>query len=391
MTNKTTGLLAAVLLLTACPGSNNGVAPTKDAGEIDTGIEDDVGETEDMATADVAPDLPAEPGSLVIEPTQITFEDVRHGEMKTANIAVSNVGGKPLTVTTVELQEFNRRGNPEFLEGDDWQSSFTVGPGLFQDIDVVYAPDDYDLDAGQVRLQTNDPDNEIVEIRLTTVSAYADIEAPTSLRFGEVDPGEELVKEITLYNRGIDPLTITEITTTAADPNPFSQTLDSNEPLPTVLEKDEDYVLQVHYNPTDSDTDRGTVTITSDDPDEETFEIALTGNDPSPCIQITPNPVDLGKLTPGEMGSQSVTMLNCSQSLQLQVGTIELVDDGGGVFTIDNLPEVPATIAPLQTESFQVSGGLADPGTATGEVNVESNGTSSAAVIELRLSADEEN
>lgn len=380
-------ILATSALLLGCPGDDDNVAPpVEDVGQDSGDTTDDVG-IPDMSVDMGAPDIPAEPGSLNIDPLQLTFEDVRIDDTQSATIAISNTGGSPLVVTNVMLTEFNRMGEPEFVPGDEWDESFVVGAGLFRELEVTYAPHDFAADEGELTLFTNDPNNEIVKVRLTSVNAYMDIETPPFVRFGEVDVGESATKRITLYNRGIDPLTLNDVTVSDVD-DVYSIMFDPAELPPTVLEKGEDFIVDVIFTPVNDMTARGTVTIASDDPDQGTVEIPLTGNDPTPCLDINPAVADFGTLAPGTSMMQQITLLNCSQSLPVSVTAIELIDDGGEVFTVANLPDLPVELVPLQTVAFDVAGSLADPGTANGEISVESTDEKSSGVLPLRLTAE---
>lgn len=349
-------LLAAVVilsssLLTACPGEdpNNGVAPEKDmTAEGDAGTD----AAPDLPEADAAPDVPAEPGRIVIEPEQITFGAVRHGETETAVVAITNVGGQPVVVSNVMLQELNRTGEPELLPGPNFETTFEVGPGLHREIDVVYEPKDYGADRGILEIWTTDPEAEMNQIRIEALNAYADVEAPKFVRFGEVPAGESVTKRIAVVNRGIDPLTISDAVLGGTSQE-FSITFEENASPPTVVETNGDFLIDVQYGPVDLGTDRGTITLTTDDPDDPTWEIALTGNDPTPCIDVAPDPVDFGELAAGTAGMQQVTLLNCSRTLGLEVTSIALADDGGGTFTVGSLPELPLQLAPLQTSAFR--------------------------------------
>ena len=375
--------LLLFVLATACSGNNNaGVAQPADTGSADTGAADSARDVGD--SVDVLPDVPAEPGSLVIDPESITFSDVRQGETATATIGISNVGGSPIVVTGVQLIEFNRIGEPEFETGDPWSASFVLGPNLFRELQVVYAPKDFDIDQGRVEFFTNDPENEIVQIRIETVSAYAQLEGPSILRFGDVDVADAVTQRITFYNRGLDSLTI-ESVELGGITGTFAIAFEPNATPPTVLERDEDFVIDVTYTPDTTATHRGTITVNSDAPDQPVFEVALVGNDPTPCLDFTPDAVDFGEVAASTAQQQKVTLLNCSQTLNLDISAIELSDDGDGAFTLGALPGLPIQLAPLQTAQFNVSGTLGEPGVATGAIEVTSTDTKSDGLLPLRI------
>ncbi len=375
-----TPLLFVVLLGCSGKGDNN-VANVADSG----GPLPDTAPEPDMAVDMVVlPDVPAEPGSLVIDPRAITFSDVRQGESASAVIGISNIGGTAIVVTGVQLLEFNRTGEPEFVKGDGWNSSFLVGPGLFKELEVVYEPKDFGVDQGRVELFTNDPENEVVQVRIETVSAYAQLEGPGLLRFGEVANGDSVTTRITFYNRGLDALTIDSVDLGGIT-GFFAIAFEANATPPTVLERDEDFVIDVTYAPIGAATHRGTITVNSDAPDQPTFDVALVGNDPSPCLDITPDAADFGEVAAATPQTQQITLLNCSQTLMLDISEIALSDDGDGAFSLANTPMLPRQLPPLQTLQFSVAGTLGAPGVATGEVAITSTDTKSDGTLALRL------
>jgi len=269
------------------------------------------------------------------------------------------------------------------LPGPNFAMTFEVGPGLHREIDIVYEPKDYGTDRGILEIWTTDPEAEKVQLRIEAPNAYADLEAPRFVRFGEVPAGETVTKRILAYNRGIDPLTVTDVALGGTSPE-FGITFEPSAVPPTVLETNEDFVMDVRYSPVSADTDRGTITLTTDDPDDPTWDIALTGNDPVPCLDATPDPVDFGELAAATADSQQVTLLNCSRTLGLEVTALTLSDDAGGVFTLEGVPELPLGVAPLQTATFTAKATLAEPGLATGQISIESSDPKFDGVVELR-------
>ena len=380
-----TVLVAAAFASCTADNPNNGQdasipdagdAPKEDVAVPDTGADAAV-------SPDIGPDLPPPaPGKVVVDPTQITFGEVRHGESETVKVAVTNTGGQSIIVSNVVLQELNRTGEPELVPGASWDTSFEVGPNLFREIEVTYQPNDFGADRGELEIQTTDPDASLVTIRIEAPNAYADLDAPQFLRFGGVPVGESSTKRITLYNRGIDPLTIEDLVIGGIS---GTFTLSGTQETTTVLETNEDLVIDLTYTPVAPGTDRGTLTVLSDDPDQPEVEIALTGNDPTPCLDVSPNPVDFGEATAGAPQAQEVVMLNCSRTLSVDITGVMLTDDGGGVFSLSGLPQLPLTIAPLQTAKFTATGTLADVGISQGSIGVESTDAKADPTIDLLI------
>jgi Abnormal spindle-like microcephaly-assoc'd, ASPM-SPD-2-Hydin len=96
---------------------------------------------------------------------------------------------------------------------------------------------------------------------------------PAILDFGEVVVGTSAEKAVTVSNGGPSALTIQSLKVTGA-----GFTLENTPPLPFIIEKaDETLPVTVKFTPTAEGARSGTLVITSNDPDEGTLTMVLTG------------------------------------------------------------------------------------------------------------------
>lgn len=368
--------LPLIALLAACGGEKAAPGkPVPDLGPPTT--EPDIGP--DFGEPDEGPPTP---GQIVVEPQSVTYSDVQLGGMSTATITLSNVGGTPIAVTSVKIIEHQRQGDPEFLPGNNFEESFVIDPGLFRQLDVVYAPNDYDQDSATLEFFTEDLG--VVRVRLETVSAYSRLVGPRLLRFGDVNQGATSTERITFFNRGLDALQIDNVELGGIS-GTFAIAFEPNATPPTVIERDEDFVIDVTYTPDNAETHRGTVTIYSNSPATPTLGVALVGNEPTPCIDITPDIADFGEAAPASAVTQQITLLNCSNNLALNVSEVTLIDDGNGAFALQDVPALPLELSPRQTAQLTLTGELAAAGIATGELRVTSDDTTAIGHIPVRL------
>lgn len=336
----------------------------------------------------VTPDLPKEdvamtPPEISIDVDVLLYERVEIGQSPSKSIFVTNLGTEDLVIGSVLLQELNRQGSSEFKPGAKWVTGTTIVPGnTFLELQVVYEPTDNETDRGTVTIISNDPDEPQVEVRLQTVNAYPDLDAPKLVRFGNVAPATSETQRVFMYNRGAVPLTISAVVKTGL--GPFAVQFIPTEPLPRILQRDEQYAFDVVYTPSDTDVHRATLSLTTDDPNDSPYEIAVLGNSPSACLRLTPAGGDFGMVAEGVSATKEFTIFNCSDVLPLSISKVELVDDAGGIFTM-NAVATPIDLGGFENSKFTVSGvGAATE--AIGEVLIESNDSqSSPHRVELRI------
>jgi len=326
------------------------------------------------------PDLPQSPQRLALDTEELLFEGVEIGQTRTLTFAVSNLGGRDLVIQGATISQFNRTSNPEFKPGSKWISGTTIIEGqTFREFEVEYSPTDHQADRGMVTILSNDPTQTTWTVRLETINPYPDLQGPQLLRFGNVESGTSSTQRVNLYNRGANPLTITAITKTGA--GPFAVELIPTEPLPRVIQRNELYAFDVVYSPANDSVHRATVTVSSNDPDDPEFEIAVSGNDPTACLQVLPTVVDFGEIPGGSSRTQEVTLFNCSNLLPLTVSALEVID-GAHVFSLEDLPALPLTLSGFERTTFDVKATLPG-GEAIGILSIQNNDAN--ALIDLRV------
>jgi uncharacterized membrane protein len=99
--------------------------------------------------------------------------------------------------------------------------------------------------------------------------AVPDISVPTPLAFGSVTVGTSKTKTLTISNVGTATLTITNITVSGSQ---FSRGT-----LPGTIAAGGSATVDVTFSPTSAGAKSATLTITSNDPDEASVNVALSG------------------------------------------------------------------------------------------------------------------
>lgn len=200
-----------------------------------------------------------------------------------------------------------------------------------------------------------------------------DIEvSPSSLDFGALDYGEEQTEVVRISNLGGADLSLTGIEL-GGESEAF--TLSTTDTL-TTLTPGESTDLLVTYTPWTT-LDAGVARIASDDPDEPTVDVDLSGSLDVPLLVFDPDPMDLGGLPVGANTSSDLTISNEG------VADLELYGlmISGDAFS-GELPSLPLTLAPGESTSLPITFDALSEGTFEGRVWASSNaGTGTDSVV----------
>ena len=130
--------------------------------------------------------------------------------------------------------------------------------------------------------------------------------SPGSLDFGNVDPnGETADQTVTISNDGNGDLIVSNFT---SDNNAFTTDFGGQQ----VITPGNDLMVTITFTPDAVQTYNGNLTIASDDSDEGTVVVALTGTGyGTPDITVAPATIDFGNVDPnGETADQIVMISN---------------------------------------------------------------------------------
>ncbi len=162
-----------------------------------------------------------------------------------------------------------------------------------------------------VLVVSNDPVNPILPVTCTLdVTGVQNITVdPTSIDFGTLFVNEQDIAIVTVSNTGTDDLNVSSLTVDNTD---YSLS-DANFVLTSGQSKD----VTVYFMPTHTGADNGTLTIVSDDPDQGTVLVTLTGEgSDAPVAQVTPTSLSANLLT-GQTSEQSFNVANIGTTTSL--------------------------------------------------------------------------
>ena len=383
-------LLIALLSLGACSGDDHTHQDSDPPFDSDTGIESDIEEEPDgdgdhNENDDQEEDLdPPGPPEIDVFPSILNFSGVAPGSTAQATVTVRNLGESPLLLRDAQIDQFGVTGSEVFLPHSSWPPfPVTLEPTTFRDLNLIFAPEAPGSFRGEFLLFSDDPDQDSLSIRIETISFDPELEAPDRVRFGTVAAGDSDTIRIEVYNRGTTPMQLhaPELSSSDGQHEAFSVEVLGLPSLPGFLERNAFVYMDITFSPEDDSLHTATLTFETSDPLRPEFPIALSGNRPTPCLR-TSGAVDFGSLNLGITSQQTLTLLNCSLSRNLEVHSFEIVDDGGGVFSFQLEPDDPITILPTQTRSISLNAILQTEQEVLGILRFQSNDPDSETVEE---------
>ncbi|HEY1097853.1 MAG TPA: choice-of-anchor D domain-containing protein, partial [Myxococcota bacterium] len=309
-------------------------------------------------------------GLLQATPGSIDFGGVFTGRARTQNVAINNVGNAPVVVGSVAFA-----GSAGFVV-DAVTLPATIAPGASLPLVVRLTA----ASPGPLQdiLVVDDTDGNSLEIATTAVARdEGDILAPDTLAFGPVYAGTTVERVVTVDNDGLGALTLSSASITGTGAPRYA--IVGTNLLPEEIEAGSSFDLRVSYTapaPTGFN-DAATLTLRSDDPDDDPITIELSGTGVRPVIAVSPGNLNLGVVDIGLTNSATFEIRNTGVG-GLSVNSI-----------VTNNAAFSVSTAPLPTVvNFGASGLIVTvtfaagaPGAANATITITSNDAVSPSVV----------
>ncbi len=154
-----------------------------------------------------------------------------------------------------------------------------------------------------------------------------ELEAPDRLLFLGLVEGETATRTAEIRNVGRTGLELKDFLVEGPFDLHFPEYLDAP---PSRLSPGQTLLAQVSYTAFDEEPRMGTLTVISDDPENEAHEIALLANVELPCLTVEPsNRLRFGSVVRGERAERTLRLTNCSEVVVAEVALVDFEDDGG--------------------------------------------------------------
>jgi outer membrane protein OmpA-like peptidoglycan-associated protein len=321
---------------------------------------------------------------ISLSPSPLAFGNVHVGTSGNQTLVVDNTGNAPMTVTAMSITGTNANQFAFTDHGCTGQTCnlvtpFVVDPGAdFENVVVRCSPTSRGAKTATLTV-TGDHDSGTNTVTLNCTGTEPDINVtPTSLAFGNVVIGTtpQLTFQIqnTVTGIGAETLDYT-ITKTGAGAAAFTV----NPPCTTTctVVPGAAQTITVTFTPTLRQAYAATLTINSDDPDEASVVVTLTGTGVAPVIG-NPTPANrilsFGAVDVGATSAALTASIQNTGDAPLSITSVALAGTNPGQFTITSGPTGASTVAAGGTGSWQVACRPTSIGAKTAILRITSNG-----------------
>ena len=331
------------------------------AGTIDILSDDPQNATISLTVEGRVTAIPVPSISLVQE--SLGLGEIEVGDRITETITIDNSGTGPLAVTDIQSD----------IAGITFsETQFTVPADQSHDITVTFNPQAEGAITGTIDIQSNDPENATISLTLT--GSVTAIPVPSialvqeSLRLGEIEVGNRITETITIDNSGTGPLTVTDIRSDIAGIT-FSETQ-------FTVPADQSHDITVTFNPQAEGAITGTIDIQSDDPENATISLTLTGlvtAIPVPSIALIQESLGLGEIEVGNRITETITIDNSGTG---PLAVTDIQSDIAGITFSETQFTVPAD----QSHDITVTFNPQAEGAITGTIDILSDDPENATI-----------
>ncbi|UCE17402.1 MAG: choice-of-anchor D domain-containing protein [Gemmatimonadota bacterium] len=286
-------------------------------------------------------------GSFMITGADIDLSEMSHafgnvavGDSGLWRMLLFNVGTSPLTLSGMTSD------NPAFtVTGPEFPHIIPAGDSL--GVNVFFVPTEPGAVVGSLVVANNDPDESILTVLLTGTGTVPDISVPVrEYSFGSVGLGQSQEWLLTLLNRGLSDLRIFGISTDRSEfevawPRDFPQIVIPGGSLGAII----------RFVPIDTGLTTGTLEVRSNDPDEPSLLIQLSGESEAlvPDIVISSGDHDFGSVAVGGSADWVFTISNAG----MMALTVQSVAPRTAEFSIVS-PLFPRSVQPGMSISVVV-------------------------------------
>ncbi|UCE01304.1 MAG: choice-of-anchor D domain-containing protein [Candidatus Latescibacterota bacterium] len=290
----------------------------------------------DTALLDVALSGTGLAPDISLTPSTHDYGNVVVGQSAAQVFRVRNDGTADLNVMSTTLVGVDSTA----FAIDAGGGAFVLAPGGTRDLLVSFLPDTSSARSAALRIASDDPDSATLDAALSGVGVEPDIGVtPSAHDYGDVWVGQSAAQTFEIRNDGSANLQVTSTTIVGADSTAFA--IESGGGV-VLVAPDSTHDVVVRFSPASAGAKSAVLRISSDDPDEDPADVALSGTGREPDIALTPVAHDYGEIRVGQSGTQTFQVRNdgnadLSVTSTTLVGTDSIafaIDSGGGAFLL---------------------------------------------------------
>lgn len=306
-----------------------------------------------------------------LSPGTVNFGTVTVGKVSTQTVSVANTGtiGVNITQTTFSNSQFSLSGVT---------LPMALAAGQSGNISVAVNPTAAGTISGTMTV-TGDSGSSPAVVNLSATAVAASQPqlsvAPASMAFGAVSNGLTGTANLTLNNTGSGNLTVSVIAVTG------SEFTISGITTPKTIGAGQSAQAVVTFAPTTTGAVTGSIAITSNDPNNPTVTVPLTGTGSATAtgqLSASSSSLSFGTVTTGSSANQQFTITNNGNAY---VDIFAVTASGTG-FSVSGLT-APGTLNPSEIATLTVKFAPSATGSATGSITITSNAANSPLTISL--------
>ncbi len=326
---------------------------------------------------------------ITVDPIAIAFGRVFVGSSALRSLKITNTGDAELEVTAISMSNGDAPPKDDFdipILSGGLPPAFpvTIAAGGSVMFAVVYSPSNVGVDGDAVEVESNDPDNGHVAVNLSGEGIPQQIPeinvTPADLSYGARFLGTGSSRAINVKNEGTGVLSVPSVVLSGPSRSQFTL---AGAPGVTGarLDPGESLTVTATYRPNQAGRHSASVVVTSNDADEASVSVTLTGTglqEEGPSIVVSPLSVDFGDVFVGASSTQPVSISN-DGTLPLTVSGVALAEGSDPSFSLGEIT-LPIELAPGASTSIDAIFTPGEVGAVQGALVIESNDDDTPAV-----------
>ncbi|MFT3835588.1 MAG: choice-of-anchor D domain-containing protein [Myxococcaceae bacterium] len=302
---------------------------------------------------------------LAVSPATLSFGAVLPGAKKTMPIRAENVGFGNVTLELAQPDS----GTPDIIFVLPPDHSFGADGGI--DVPVTFKPTSSEYLSTDIAIpatyDTVAP--AILHVEATSLSSpQLGVEPQALIDFGEVPKGQSRTNTVQLVNQGGAELDVMAPKLTDATGNLSLSAADAGWTLMPLQRGP----MTITLNGRDAGEVQGLVRLTSNDPGNPYLDVTVKGTVTEPQATVNPTSIDFGTVPQGWVVTKTINVKNTGYG-SLKVKSLQFVAGSSMLFTLTNIPALPATLARDQQLAVDVQFRAETQAMFTAQVSVESD------------------
>jgi hypothetical protein len=265
--------------------------------------------TVSLSGTGIAPEIGASPSSL-------SFGNVTVGATSDLSVTINNTGSANLNISATSLTG-SGSGNFSITGGG---GAATITAGGSKSITLRFSPSATGAVLANLSIANNDPDENPFTVALSGTGVSPEINvSPTSYAFGSHEINSSATTTFTVTNQGSATLSVTNASLTGTNASEFAINSGGGS---FTLAASASRSIVVAFNPTTAGSKTASLHIVSDDADEGTLDLALSGTGTViPDIAVSSASANFGSVLIGAYAEATVTVSNTGTGMLSITGT----------------------------------------------------------------------